>query len=58
MTTTTITKNLRASMRRRWKEGLRPPEFQHAVRRDCPAATLQEFQTAAEVVWAELRPEW
>ena len=46
---------LRSSMRRQWAAGLRPPELQHAVRRDCPTATLEEFNAAADVVWAELR---
>ena len=45
---------LRASMRRHWMAGLRPPEFQQAVRRDCPAATLDGFNAAIDEVWAEL----
>ena len=53
MMTTTIAEDLRASISRHWNAGLRSPEFQHAVRRDCPAATLGEFNDAADTVWAK-----
>ena len=54
MTTVPIAEELCASMRRHWTAGLRPPEFQRAVRRDCPTATLDGFNAATDVVWAEL----
>ena len=50
----TLTTGLRDSMRRHWKAGLRTPEFYHAVRGDCPTATLEEFNAAADAVWSEL----
>ena len=48
---------LRSSMGRHWAAGLRPPEIQHAVRRDCPGATLEEFNAAADAVWDDQRVE-
>ena len=47
---------LHASMRYHWQAGLRPPEFQWAVRRDFPSVTLGDFNTAAGEVWSELEP--
>ncbi len=49
------TEDLCGSMRRHWRAGARPPEFQQAVRGDCPEATLFEFNAAADLVWAEIR---
>lgn len=50
-----IAEQLRSSMRRHWAAALRPPEFSHAVLRDCPGATLEEFNAAADAVWADLK---
>ena len=45
------------SMRRHWRSGLRPPEFQHAVRADVPNATLAEFNQAADETWRKIGGE-
>lgn len=42
---------LRTSMHRHWQAGKRPPEFQDAVRADCPDATLALFDQIADEVW-------
>ncbi len=52
-----VSMQLCASMRHHWTAGLHSPEFHHAVRRDCPTATLEEVNDAADAVWAEFGGE-
>jgi hypothetical protein len=58
-TSSSTLQDLRESMLRRWREGLRPPQLQHAVRDDVPYATRAEFNAAADEAWREIcRAEW
>ena len=45
---------LRASIRQYWRWDYRGSELRENVRRACPAATLEEFNAAADEVWADL----
>ena len=49
-----VSDKLKQSMRTHWGKGLRSAEFHKAVRADCPAATLEEFNAAADEVWEDV----
>ena len=46
---------LKESMTRHWRTGIRPPDFQHAVRREFPNCTFREFNFAADWAWHEVQ---
>ena len=45
---------LRAAIRQYWSWDYRGTELHKVVRRACPAATLEEYNAAADAVWAEV----
>ena len=45
---------LKTSMLKHWAAGKREDEFHNAVRGECPDASLQEYNDAADAAWPEI----